>query len=185
MAEVVTCAPIPFSILGCPQSHPAALLCAELLQEAPCPGAPRAAHSALSAAAQEVAEIRHHITASCGRILHTHPKTTPQPAGWPLWEIPVCPCGGAKQAVGLCSPHIPPRGCSPPGRAAVSPLCWVAAARCAPDCTHAKAGLASSPTSEPPQPPLPAPRSFIKRKHKPEAEGSTFKLLAALPVCEL
>lgn len=122
---------------------------------------------------------------SCGRILHTHPKTTPQPAGWPPWEIPVCPCGGAKQAVGLCSPHIPPRGCSPPGRAAVSPLCWVAAARCALDCTHAKAGLASSPTSEPPQPPLPAPRSFIKRKHKPEAEGSTFKLLAALPVCEL
>lgn len=181
----MTCAPIPFRIPGCPRSLPAALLCAEPVQEAPCPGALRAAHSALSAASQEVAEIRHHITPNCGRILRTHPKTTPPPAGWLPWEIPVCPHGGAKQAVGPCSPQTLPRGCSPPGRAAVSPLCWVAAARRAPDCTHAKAGLASSPTSEPP-PPLPsAPRSFIKRKHKPEAEGSTFKLLAALPVCEL
>lgn len=85
-------------------------------------------------------------------ILHTHPKAAPPPAGWPPWEIPVCPHGGAQQAVGLRSPQTPPRGCSPPGRAAVSPLCWVAAARRAPDCTHAKAGLASSPTSEPPPP---------------------------------
>lgn len=81
-------------------------------------------------------------------------------------------------------------GGSPARRAAASPLCRGLGGsgrpagpprRRQPDCAHARAGLASSPTSEPPR----LWRSFIKRKHKPEAEGSTFKLLAALPVYEL
>lgn len=42
-------------------------------------------------------------------------------------------------------------------------------------------GALPAPLLSPPS----ARRSFIKRKHKPEAEGSTFKLLAALPVYEL
>lgn len=95
-------------------------------------------------------------------------------------------------------PSHPPGGARalPPGRAALGhaeqlrALCakvWVAAAAppglpaAASRTAHARAGLASSPASEPPR----LWRSFIKRKHKPEAEGSTFKLLAALPVYEL
>lgn len=106
MADGVTCAPVPFRILGCPRSHPAALLCAEPGQEAPCPGAPRAAHSALSAAAQEVAEIRHHVTPNLGRI---HPSHPPQSRPTTSWVAPVGDtCVPPRWGPASCGAPLPP-----------------------------------------------------------------------------
>lgn len=131
-----------------------------------------------------------------GHKNHPPPSTVPcpRPCGWPGRNVPIqrarqglqggTPACPPPESRGNAAPPVhcrPPRGRQPPAAAAsrgAEGRVVPAASRTA----HTqRQGALPAPLLSPPS----ARRSFIKRKHKPEAEGSTFKLLAALPVYEL